>query len=98
MNGHGHIPVDLLTTPWTIPSNSRAKYWQPAPAAAWTVAQLGQADEETIAALINRLSFAEDPTWLRSDFVGALSALTGEQFGYDEAAWQHWWAQQANDS
>ncbi|MEO1122668.1 MAG: hypothetical protein AAFX95_01185 [Cyanobacteria bacterium J06639_16] len=97
LNGHGQIPVELLAIPWTTPSNSREKYWQPVPAAAWAVAQLGQADVETLAALINRLSFKDDPIWLKGDFIGALSALTGEQFGYDQGAWQTWWAQQAND-
>ena len=96
LNGYGHIPVELLATLWTTPSNSREKYWQPAPAAAWAAAQIGQADDETLAALIARLSFADDPLWLKSDFVGALSALTGEQFGYDEVAWQTWWTQQAS--
>ncbi|MEO0458019.1 MAG: hypothetical protein AAF152_15765 [Cyanobacteria bacterium P01_A01_bin.114] len=95
LNGHSRIPVELLTRPWTTPSNPREKYWQPAPAAAWAVAQVGQSDTETLAVLVNRLSFAEDPTWLKGDFVGALSALTGEQFGYDEAAWQSWWTKQS---
>jgi hypothetical protein len=95
LNGHGQVPVDLLITPWTIPSNSMEKYWQPSPAAAWTMAQLGQADAATISALIERLSFEDDPLWLKGDFVGALTALTGERFGYDAAAWQTWWSQQA---
>ncbi|NER78547.1 MAG: hypothetical protein F6K42_03020 [Leptolyngbya sp. SIO1D8] len=95
LNGHGQVPVELLSAPWTTPSNSREKYWQPAPAVAWAVAQMGQADDETIAALINRLSFAADPLWLKGDIVGALSRLTGEKFGYDEGAWQTWWTQRA---
>ncbi|MEM9907880.1 MAG: hypothetical protein AAF921_22955 [Cyanobacteria bacterium P01_D01_bin.44] len=92
LNGHGRIPVELLTTPWTTPDNPQAKYWQPAPAAAWAVTQIRQADPETLAALVKRLSFEDDPAWLKGDFVGALSALTGEQFGYGEVAWQTWWA------
>ncbi|NJN23051.1 MAG: hypothetical protein HC812_20085 [Leptolyngbya sp. RL_3_1] len=96
LNGHGQVPVELLKTPWTIPSNTMEKYWQPAPAAAWTMAQLGQADAATLSALIDRLSFTDDPLWLKGDFVGALTALTGEPFGYDLAAWQTWWSQQAH--
>ncbi|MEM8808847.1 MAG: hypothetical protein AAGF01_22745 [Cyanobacteria bacterium P01_G01_bin.38] len=95
LNGHGRIPVELLNTPWTTPNNPREKYWQPTPAAAWAVAQIRQTDPETLTALVNRLSFEDDPTWLKGDFVGALSALTGKQFGYDEVTWQTWWAQQA---
>ncbi|NEQ54283.1 MAG: hypothetical protein F6K11_29835 [Leptolyngbya sp. SIO3F4] len=91
LNGHGHVPTDLLQLPWTEPANDREKYWHPAPAAAWTAARLGQNDAETIGAIIERLTTQEDPLWLVGDFVGALHALTGEQYGYDVAAWQQWW-------
>lgn len=94
LNGQGQVPPELLGVPWTTPQNDREKYWQSAPASAWTMAQVGQSDRETIAALINRLSFEEDPLWLKGDVVGALTVLTQESFGYDEAAWQDWWAEQ----
>jgi len=54
------------------------------------VAQLGQADEETVGALVGRLG-ADHPQWLDGDLVGALTVLTGERFGYDLAAWRRWW-------
>ena len=92
LNGSGPIPVELLSTPWAVSSNNPEKYWQPAPAAAWAMAQIGQGNQATIDALIQRLSFEGDPIWLKGDWVGALSVLTGERFGYDEAAWQNWWS------
>ena len=95
LNGRGRVPVDLLTQPWTTPSNKFAKYWQTVPAAAWTIAQIGQSDPETLYALIERLSTFDDPLWLTGDIVGALSALTGQTFGYDITAWQNWWRSQS---
>lgn len=91
LNGHGEIPSELLTTPWTTPANDREKYWQPLPAAIWTVEQLGQNDPKTLTALMDRLTQKDDPRWLVGDVVGALSTLTGQQFGYDIDAWQAWW-------
>lgn len=91
LNGYGQVPLELLQTPWTEPANDREKYWHPAPAAAWAVAQLGQDDRATIGAIMERLTTQTDPLWLVGDFVGALHTLTGEQFGYDVAAWQQWW-------
>ena len=61
------------------------------PAAAWAAAQLGQADDETLAALVGQLG-RDHPRWLDGDLVGALTVLTGERFGYDLPAWQRWWA------
>jgi hypothetical protein len=29
--------------------------------------------------------------WLRGDVVGALSAATGQRYGYDVDAWRRWW-------
>ncbi|MBT9316090.1 beta propeller repeat protein [Leptothoe spongobia] len=94
LNGHGQVPIELLQQSWTEPANDREKYWHPAPAAAWTAARLGQDDEATITAIIERLTTQEDPLWLVGDFVGALHALTGEQYGYDVSAWQQWWEEQ----
>ena len=90
LNGQGRVPAELLTQPWTTPANKREKYWQTVPAAAWTVAQIGQADETTVNALLDRLRNSDDPLWLKGDIVGALSVLTGQSFGYDIQAWQNW--------
>jgi len=92
LNRHGRIPPALLSAPWTERPNRPEKYLEPAPAAAWTVAQRGQADAETLATLVARLGAPGQPLWLDGDFVGALTALTGERFGYDPAAWRTWWA------
>jgi hypothetical protein len=93
LTGGGHVPVELLERPWTARPNRAEKYLEPAPAAAWVAARLGQADDDTIDALIGRLSVPGQPSWLDGDFLGALTTLTGEQFGYDAAAWRRWWAE-----
>ncbi len=98
LNGHGRVPPTLLGAPWTERPNRPEKYLEAAPAAAWTVAQLRQTDAETLAVLIARLGAPDHPSWLDGDFVGALSALTGERFGYDVAAWRIWWARRPSGS
>ncbi len=92
-DGGGRAPPELLAEPWTQPPNWPQKFMHPVEATAWAAATLGQADAETLDALIGRLGAAGDPDWLDGDLVGALSALTGERFGYDRAAWRGWWAQ-----
>lgn len=91
VNGHGHVPLALLAAPWAAAPNRPEKYFEPIPAAAWAAAELGQADDETLAALIARLGVPGDPAWLTGDVVGTLTALTGERFGYDVDAWRRWW-------
>jgi hypothetical protein len=90
LNGYGRVPLDLLAEPWTQQENSIQKYWNVPAVAAWTVAQVHQDDRETLQALVDRFQQTTDPLWLRGDFVGALVALTGEQWGYDGVAWQNW--------
>jgi hypothetical protein len=92
--GGGRVPPDLLAVPWDVPANRPEKYFHPAPAAAWTMAQLGQGDTESLAALMARLNRPGDPDWLAGDIVGALTALTGQRFGHDYGAWRSWWVQQ----
>ncbi len=92
LGGHGRVPPALLSDPFDPPANRAEKYFEPAPAAAWAAAQLGQSDEDTLAALIARLEADGDPRWLRGDVIGALSVLSGRRFGYDDAAWRAWWA------
>ena len=89
--GGGRAPPAALAEPWAQPPNRPQKYMHPVEATAWAAAQLGQADAETLDALIDRLGGAGDPGWLDGDLVGALSVLTGERFGYDRAAWRDWW-------
>lgn len=89
--GRGRVPPALIAEPWTAPANPAEKYFEPAPAALWAAAVIGQRDRATLAAMIDRLDHAADPPWLRGDVVGALSALSGQRFGYDLAAWRAWW-------
>ena len=90
--GHGQVPLSYLTAPWTAMSNRAEKYFDLAPLAAWTIAQLNQSGHETIDALISRLTRDDDPLWLTGDVIGALSAITDQRFGYDTAAWRRWWS------
>ena len=90
-NGHGRVPVEYLTIPWTAKPNRAEKYIRLPLAASWAVARLRQRDPKTLAALIERLGRAGDPKWFKGDIVGALTDLTGKKFGYDFAAWRRWW-------
>jgi len=91
-NGHGRVPPALIRAPWRAAENPSGKYFEPAPAAMWAAAELGQNDPETLAALVSRLGAAGDPPWLTGDAVGALTAITGKRFAYDLPAWRRWWA------
>ncbi len=91
-NGHGRVPPAYLTAPWRQEPNPAEKYLEPTPMAMWTAARLGQNDEATIAALIEALGRTGEAPWLDGDRIGALTALTGERFGYDLAGWRAWWA------
>lgn len=90
MNGHGRVARRWLEAPWTATPNRAEKYLEPAPAAAWAVGELGQADDDTIATLVRRLGAPDHPRWMDGDLVGALTVLTGERFGYDVASWRRW--------
>ena len=90
-NGRGYVPLDYLRDPWTSKANRAEKYIEPVLAALWAMRELGQKDEATVAALITRLDFKDDPKWLTGDIVGALTDLTGKRFGYDRDAWRRWW-------
>ncbi len=81
LNGHGHIPPALLTIPWDTPQNPAEKYFEPMPAAAWAVAELGQTDPETHAALRQALR-GTAPTWAKGDVLLALHRLFGAPFQY----------------
>lgn len=91
LNGGGRVPPKMIGLPFAAKPNRAEKYLETAPGAAFAAAQLDQADAETVAALIARLGANGDPPWLAGDIVGALSALTGRDFGYDAAAWRRWW-------
>lgn len=96
-NGNGDIPPALLMDDWQETPNGAEKYLTAMPAAVWAVSRTGQRDNETLGALIKRLARLDDPDWLEGDIVGALTALSGERFGYDPAAWRKWWAARKQD-
>ncbi|MEO3428838.1 hypothetical protein AAFN88_08285 [Pelagibius sp. CAU 1746] len=96
--GGGRVPPALLAVPWDVPVNQPEKYFHPAPAAAWAMAQLGQGDRESLAALMARLTRPGDPDWLAGDIVGALTVLTGQRFGHDYGAWRSWWDRQRQET
>jgi sulfatase modifying factor 1 len=92
LSASARVPPAYLAEDWRAPRNRAEKYFELAPAAAWTAAQAGQRDDAIIDALIARLDGDDEPRWLRGDWVGALSALSGERFGYDSRAWRAWWS------
>ena len=91
-NGHGAIPPALVAEPWRATANRAEKYLEPAPMAMWAAARRGANDEQLIAVLVEGLGRPGDPDWLDGDRIGALTAITGQRFGYDRAAWRDWWA------
>lgn len=92
LTGHGTVPPEFISIPFQEKPNRAQKFLHLGSAAAWAVEQIGQRDDETISALIDALGRPRYPRWLDGDYVGALTALTGERLGYDVAAWRAWWA------
>ena len=92
LSKNGPVPTDYLMRPWTVPAHGSEKYFDPLLMALWAVIQTGQNDDETVGTLIARLGNGQDPLWVTGEVVGTLSALTGQRFGYDKAAWRTWWS------
>ncbi|MDH3443573.1 MAG: hypothetical protein OEN50_06605 [Deltaproteobacteria bacterium] len=91
LTGHGKVPPRLFSQPFNEKPNRSEKYLYLGSAAAWTAARLGQNSRESIAALIQGLGRVGQPLWVDGDYIGALTELTGQRFGYDTAAWHKWW-------
>lgn len=89
-SGHPNVPIKYISDPWTSPPNSYEKYFELELSALRAVAGSGQNDGATIDALLARLDFSNDPPWLKSQVIGTLTAVSGEHFGYDIAAWKNW--------
>ncbi|MEM7171339.1 MAG: hypothetical protein AAF530_14295 [Pseudomonadota bacterium] len=89
--GEGRVDPYWLQEPWQAPENPSEKYFETLLAAIAGAAASGQEDGETVAALIDQLADSDAPLWLKGDVIGALSAITGERFAYDPAAWKKWW-------
>ncbi|NIA67063.1 hypothetical protein HBA54_00485 [Pelagibius litoralis] len=92
LNGQSGVPAGLLLKPWASAANPAEKYFEPAPSALWAVVMAGQADRATIATLIERLGFADDPDWLRNQVAGTLATLTGQPKHPNQDRWLDWWA------
>ena len=69
-----------------------ARHGSRAAGTALAAARLGQSDDATLQPLVSTLGRPGDPGWLDGDRIGALTAITGQRFGYDLAAWRAWWA------
>ncbi len=78
INGHGHIPQQVITQPWKSPPNRAEKYLEPLAAAAWAVTQLGQSDVRTLHALHTASQQPKLPPWAKWDIQAALHVLNGE--------------------
>ncbi|HIC81257.1 MAG TPA: hypothetical protein EYP07_09875 [Kiloniellaceae bacterium] len=91
------VPVELLLRPWTAETNGAEKYFEPTPAALWVLTMGGQRDAATIAALIERLGYADDPDWLRNHVAATLATLTGQPKRWSRSQWADWWAKAAAD-
>lgn len=96
--GAGRVPLALLGRPWDLEPNRAEKYFHPLPAALWSAARIGRNDLATIGRIIEGLDTPGEPPWLDGDRIGALTALTGERFGYRIEDWRHWWADLRNDA
>ncbi|MEP3224375.1 MAG: hypothetical protein ABJO01_00235 [Parasphingorhabdus sp.] len=89
-SGLGEVPVAFLKDRWQSKPNSYEKYFELELNAIRTIQTTGQNDTQTVKALVDRLSYPDDPIWFRSQVIGTLTAVSGQKFGYDIAAWQNW--------
>ena len=85
------IATDILMRPWKRKSNGPEKWFDQLLIGLWAIQWSGQSDTATVDALINRLSYDQDPAFITSQVVGTLNAVTGERHAYDRLAWQAWW-------
>ncbi len=90
-SGHKNVPVQLLKQPWTAKPNSYEKYLELPLVALKAINDMGQNDAATVKALIDRLSYKDDPKWFTSQVIGTLTAVTGQHFGYDSKAWRRYY-------
>jgi hypothetical protein len=91
INRNGVINPTSLTPPWQTSTHSSKKYFDPTVAAIVATGWLKQSDRPTLALLVERLQRNDDPSWLRADVIGALTAITGKRFGHDINKWLRWW-------
>ncbi len=89
-SGHANVPPEFLKPRWTAPQNSYEKYLSVPLSALKAITETGQNDKATIAALIARLDYNDDPDWFKSQVIGTLTAVTHQHHGYDIKAWKTW--------
>ena len=92
INGQGRIDPSWFNPAEELNVPSNGKLFNPAIAAIVASGWLKQNDNVTLAALLQRLNNDTDPFWVKSDVIGALTALTDQRFGYDVVAWNNWWS------
>jgi len=85
------VALEVLLHPWKRKSNGPEKWFDQLLIGLWAIQWSGQSDKATVDALINRLSYDQDPAFITSQVVGTLNAITGERHAYDRLAWQAWW-------
>ena len=94
INGHGRIePVWINSGPDLIVPDSK-KVFDPSIASIVASGWLQQDDKPLLKELFIRLNNTSDPLWVKSDIIGALTAITEQRFGYDVSAWNLWWSRQ----
>lgn len=91
VNGYGRVLPNSLSPPWRGSDHSSQKFFDPTIGAIVAAGWLKQSDRPTLKRLIGRLRARQDPQWLRSDVIGALTAITDQRFGHDVAKWLSWW-------
>ncbi len=94
ISGHGTVDPALITNGVELKSHRSGKHFDPSVAAIVAVGWIGQDDKPTISALMQRLNSDSDPAWIKSDVIGALTALTQQRYAYDVPAWNKWWQSQ----
>lgn len=94
INGHGRVDPSWINPNGKTDFKRNGKLFDPAIAAIVATGWLGQNDQATIAALLQRLNLSSDPLWVKADVIGALTALTKQRFAYDDKAWNQWWKTQ----
>jgi hypothetical protein len=90
------IAPSSLVAPWTRQSNGPEKWFDPLLMQLWALQWSRQNDRATTDALIDRLMNKKDPLFITSQVIGSLTAITGQRFAYDRAAWHNWWLANRN--
>lgn len=102
LRGVAQPALDQLNLPFNKPENPAAKYLDDAIAALVGVGRDSGSSQplqtatkvQMIGKLIERLQRPDDPLWVQSDIVGALTRLTDQSYAYDRDAWAGWFVEQ----